>query len=361
MMTTPVDEGMPTLDRTSPHDLVEIPPVFSDDLPEFSSDLPETQPYHVFQRLKLLSESFDLRDPYWAEIITAQEFIAASDYYDLEREVAHALRTSRTSYAKVIKDGLFARLRAYLDNYDTVDIEGSDTDKHSLDTAEPIIVGELHCPHVNGVTATFENEIEQSEKLGIEVTAAGLGGGGWTRERLHASTASLTIAAPHCKLICAHLRGHYVIWEHLQTKERIVLTNVTGIHELFLESLTGTSAYRARHLCEDPASFSRCFKELNSGVSTAKNLMENLPLARTPGAKDPRLNKDKWTTSREYTGSWGSDVSVRGASLSASVSYTSRFVRTITITLELPYGFHYISRYRSARELPQQWAAQRLP
>jgi hypothetical protein len=177
---------------------------------------------------------------------------------------------------------------------------------------------------------------------------------------LHASTSSFTIAAPECKLICAHLRGHYVIWEHIDTKERIVLTNVTGIHKLFLQSLTGVAAYKETHLCEDPANFDRCFKELHSGVSTAKNLMENLPLPRTPGAVDPYEDTEEWTISREYTGNWGSEIVTGDAPLSVGASYTSRFVRTIKVTAHLPYGFHYISRYRSARELPQQWVAQRI-
>jgi hypothetical protein len=359
-MSSPVDEGMPTLDRISPYDLVELPPVFSDDLPGFSSDLPDTQRYHVFQRLKLLGDSFDLFDPYWAEIITVREFIAASDYYGIEREVAHALRESRTSYAKVIADGLFNRLRLYAANYEPVDIEGTHTDRRSLDTAEPIIVGELHCPHVNGVTATFENTIQRSEKLAVEVSAAGLGGGGWSRERLHASTASFTIAAPDCTLICAHLRGHYVIWEHIDTKDRIVLTNVTGIHKLFLQSLAAAGVYKETHLCEDPANYARCFKELQSGMSSAKNLMENLPLPRTPGVVGPYVDTEEWTISREYTGHWGAEIATGGPSLSAGATYTSRFVRTIKVTAQLPYGFHYISRYRSAHELPQQWVAQRI-
>ncbi|HEY2896320.1 MAG TPA: hypothetical protein VGJ12_04220 [Gemmatimonadaceae bacterium] len=360
-MSTPVDESTPTLDRSSSFDLVEVPPMFSGDLSGFSSDLPDTQRYHVFQRLKLLSERFDPFDPYWAEIITAEELIAASDYYDLEREAAHALRSGRTSYAKIIKDGIFARLRAYFEDYDTVDLEGTGTVEHSLDTAEPIIVGELHCPHVDGATATFENKIERSEKLGVEVTAAGLGGGGRAWERLHASTARFSIAAPECKLICAHLRGHYVIWEQRDTKERIVLTNVTGVHKLFLDSLTGSAAYRETHLCEDPANFARCLNELDSGVSVAKDLMDSLPLAQTPGTEGPYESEEEWTIAREYTGRWGSQISVGGGSLGAGATYTSRFVRTIKMTAKLPYGFHYISRYRSARELPQQWTAQRLP
>jgi hypothetical protein len=218
----------------------------------------------------------------------------------------------------------------------------------------------LHCPHVDGVTATFENKIERSEKLGVEVTASGLGGGGWTRERLHASTARFSIAAPECKLICAHLRGHYVIWEQRDTNERIVLTNVTGIHKLFLDSLTGSAAYKETHLCEDPTNFARCLNELDSGVSIAKNLIESLPLAPTPGTIGPYEDEEEWTFSREYTGRWGSKLSVGNGSLSAGVSYTSRFLRTIKVTAKLPYGFHYISRYRSARELPQQWAARQL-
>lgn len=359
-MTTPIDEGMPTVDPPPFQILLHLPPVFSDDLPGYWSDLPQTQRYHVFQRLKLLGESFDLLDPYWTEIITVNELIAASDAYDLEREVVHALRTSRTSYAKVIKDGLLIRLRAYLENYEPVDIEGTDTDKRSLDTAEPIIVGELHCPHIEGVTATFENKIERGEKLGVEVTAAGLGGGGWTRERLHASTTTFSIAAPECKLICAHLRGHYVIWEHQDTKKRMVLTNVTGIHKLFLAPLRGDAAYEETHLCEDPNNFDRCYKELDSGVSTAKDLMDDFPLKLAPGVEDPYEDKEEWTIAREYTGSWGSEIKLGEASLGASVTYTSRFVRTIKVTVKLPYGFHYISRYRSARELPQQWTAQRL-
>ena len=360
-MSTSVGEGTPTLERKPPFDLVEVPPVFSGALSGFSSDLPDLQSYHVFQRLKLLGDSFDLLDPYWAQIITAEELIAASDYYDLEREAAHALRAGRASYTKIIRDGIFARLRAYFEDYDTVDLEGTGNDKRSLDTAEPIIVGELHCPHVDGVTATFENKIEHSEKLGVEVTASGLGGGGGTRERLHAHTARFSIAAPECKLICAHLRGHYVIWEQRDTKERIVLTNVTGIHKLFLEPLSGSAAYKETHLCEDPANFARCLVELDSGVSAEKNLIESLPLAQTPGTVGPYEDEEEWTVSREYTGRWGSKISVGDGSLSAGVSYTSRFLRTIKVTAKLPYGFHYISRYRSARELPQQWAARQLP
>jgi hypothetical protein len=141
----------------------------------------------------------------------------------------------------------------------------------------------------------------------------------------------------------------------------MILTNVTGIHKLFLQSLTDVAAYKETHLCGDPANFARCWKELNSGVSTAKDLMESLPLGLTPGTVEPYEDEDEWTSSREYTGSWGSEIILGDASLSASVTYTSRFVRTIKVVAKLPYGFHYISRYRSARELPQQWAAQRLP
>ena len=358
-MTTPVDDGMPTVDWTAINPFL-FPNASLGGLPGDWSDLPQTQRYHVFQRLKLLGDSIDLLDPYWAEIITVQEFIAASDYYGLEREAAHALRTGRAPYTKIIKDGALIRWRLYLEGYEPVDIEGTDTDQRSLDTADPIIIGELHCPHVKGVTATFENTIERSEKLGLEVKAAGFGGGGWTRERLHASTAKFTIAAPECKLICAHLRGHYVIWEHIDTKERLVLTNVTGVHKLFLQSLTGAASFKETHMCENPANFSLCLKELQSGVSIAKDLMENLPLARTPGAVDPYEDSEQWTISREYTGNWGLDLAVGGASLTAGATYTSRFLRTIKVTAQLPYGFHYISRYRSARELPQQWAAQRI-
>ena len=359
-MSTPVDEEMPTMDRISHKDLWEIPPVLTGHLAGFSSDLPETQKYHVFQRIKLFGETFEPTDPYWTELITAQEFIAASDYYNVERDVAHALRLGGASYARVVRDGLFARLRAYLANYEPVDVEGRNTDQHSLDTAEAIVVGELHCPHVDGVKATFENKVARSEKIGIEVKAGGGGGGGWARELLQATTATMSAAAPDCQLICAHLRGHYVIWEHIDTKERMVLTNITGVHKLFLRSLTGDPAYEDAHLCADPANFARCLKELGSGVSVAKNLMGSLPLARTAGALDPYIEEEEWTTSREYTGHWGSEIDVKGAKLGASVSYTSSFVHTIKVTVELPYGFHYISRYRSARELPQQWVAQRI-
>jgi hypothetical protein len=125
--------------------------------------------------------------------------------------------------------------------------------------------------------------------------------------------------------------------------------------------LPGAAAYKETHLCADPANFARCWKELDSGVSTAKELMEEFPRARMPGALDPAESEVEWSTSREYTGSWGPELSAGDASLSASVSYTSRFVRTITVNTKLPLGFHYISRYRSARELPQQWAAKALP
>jgi hypothetical protein len=358
-MTTPYDESTPTMDLAKIKAML-FGEASSGALPgDWSGS--QTQQYHIFERLNLFGSSFDLFDPYWSEIITAQEFIAASDYYDLERGVAHALRTGRASYAKVIKDGLLRRLLAYLQNYEPVDIEGTSTNKGSLDTAEPIVVGELHCPHIKGATATFENAIERSEKLGLEVTAAGLGGGGWTRERLHASTTTFSITSAECKLICARLRGDYMIWEHQDTKKRMVLTNVTGIHKLFLASLKVDAAYQEAHLCEDPDNFDRCYKELDSGVSNKKDLMDDFPLRLAPGIEESYEDKEEWTTAREYTGSWGSEIKLGDAALSASVTYTSRFLRKVKVTVKLPYGFHYISRYRSARELPQQWTAKPYP
>ena len=191
-------------------------------------------------------------------------------------------------------------------------------------------------------------------------SAAGFGGGGGTRERLYASTESFTIEAPYCKLICAHLRGHYVIWEHLDTKERMVLTNVTGIHGLFLESLTGVPAYEDTHLCEHANGYARCLKELDSGVSLTKELMVAFPVKRTPGWKDPRERTDEWSTTREYTGNWGLKLGEKESLRGAGVTYTARFARKVTITLALLQGFDYITRFRSARELPQQWVAQRI-
>jgi hypothetical protein len=353
-MTTPVFGDMPTLDRSAiqtPSDLVqkvEIP----------ISEPPQLQTLHIFQRLLFLRNRFDLRDPYWTEVITAQEYIAAAEHYGFDRATARALRVNGKSYGSVMKDGALERMLLFLMDYDTVDVTPG-KDRRSLDTADPIIVGELHCPYVDGATATFENKTEGGTEIGVEVTAAGLGGGGWTTAKLFSSGTKFSIEARNCKLLYAHLRGHYVIWmpvDESSKKEPIVLVNVTGIHELYTDALDDDEY----HLCSKADSFDRFVTELSSGYSVAKNEMKDVKLPITGGESGPREVFDEWETSRTYEGRWGSEIPLGDATLDVGVTYSSHFIHTIRVTETLPYGYRYIGKYRSTRELPQQWAARAL-
>jgi hypothetical protein len=137
------------------------------------------------------------------------------------------------------------------------------------------------------------------------------------------------------------------------------MTNITGIHKLVDRRLSTVPGYQSAHLCEKSGNYENLLKELDSGVSTEKDLLDSLALEDSPGAKDPYEAVDEWTTSREYTGSWASEFKIGGATFKAGVTYTSRFEQTIKVTEYLPRGYHYISRYRSARELPQQWTARK--
>jgi hypothetical protein len=346
---------MPVLDRTAiltpsgQEEKIEIP----------LSEPPELHTLHVFQRLLLLRDRFDLRDPYWMEIITAQEYIAAAEYYGFDRDTASTLRVNGKSYGSVMKDGALERMLLYLKDYDTVDITPG-KDRRSLDTADPIIVGELHCPYVDDALATFENKDVEGTEIGVEVNAAGLGGGGGSSAKLFSSGTKFAVQARNCKVLLAHLRGHYVIWmpvDESSNKPPVVLTNVTGIHDLYADALPDDEF----HLCSKAESFDRFVAELSSGYSLAKNEMKDLKLPVTGGESGPREVFDEWETSRTYEGRWGSGIPLRDAILDVGATYSSHFIHTIRVTETLPYGYRYIGKYRSTRELPQQWAARAYP
>ncbi len=208
--------------------------------------------------------------------------------------------------------------------------------------------------------ATFESKDETGTEIGVEVTAAGLGGGGWTTAKLFSSGTKFSIDARNCKVLYAHLRGHYVIWmpvDESAGKPPIVLMNVTGIHELYSDALDDDEF----HLCSKAESFDRFMTELSSGYSVAKNEMKYLRMPITGGDSRPREEFDEWETSRTYEGRWGSEIPMGDAKLDVGVTYSSHFIHTIRVTETLPYGYRYIGKYRSIRELPQQWAARAYP
>lgn len=322
----------------------------------FSMLPPLAHRQHVFQRLKLLSELFDPADPYWTEIITVREFLAASDHYNVERDVAHSIRLGREHYVKAVRDGLFQRLLAWLKLYDQVDLEHEPGNaKRPFGTADPLIVGELHCPAIDGAKATFETTSTHKSKIGLEVTAAGVGGGGWSRERVYASGSKLLINGPECALLCAYLSGHYVIWRRLdQPDELLVLVNVTGVDKLFASPLNENATYAGVHLCDKPETFERFVKEIDAGMLVSR---QDYVQFKTPMTNGEHVDTAEWETTREYSGHWGVEAAFNGQKLGGAVTFTSTFTEVIKVEVSCPPGYHYVGRFRSARELPQQWAA----
>lgn len=309
---------------------------------------------HAFQRLKRL-EGYDDRDPYWAEVITESEFLSASEFFGVEQAIAAKIRFGQVSYARAIHDGLWARVRAWLDNYDPVDIEPGQPE-HPFPTAEPLIVGELHCPPVEGAVATFESSHREERRIGLDLTAAGFGGGGWTRKRIYANESRFGASAHECKVICAYLSGHYEVWRHLPgTKPPLILVNVTGIDSMFADSIKNVPDREEFHLCERANTFDNFMAELAAGHLVANSDYNQF---KTPaGAASPAWY---WETTREYSGKWGFEAKYGGIELTGGVSFTSTFTDTVKVSVTCPGGYHYIGRFRSARELPQQWGVAAL-
>ena len=322
----------------------------------FSMLPPPAHRYHVFQRLKLLGDRFDPVDPYWTEIITLREFLAAADHYNVEQEVAQSLRLGQEQYVKAVRDGLFQRMLSWLKLYDQVDLEKEPGNaKRPFGTADPLIVGELHCPAVDGAKAAFETTSTHKSKVGLEVTAAGVGGGGWSRERVYASGSKLTVKAPECALLRAYLSGHYVIWRHVdRSDDLLVLVNVTGIDKLFASPLSEHETYAEVHLCDKPETFGRFVKEIDAGMLVSR---QDYVQFETPMATGEHIDTAEWETTREYSGHWGVDAQYKGQKLGGAVTFTSTFTEVIKVEVTCPPGYHYVGRFRSARELPQQWAA----
>lgn len=321
-------------------------------------ELSQPRSVHVFQRLTRLSEYFDTRDPYWAEIVSASELIAVADHYGFEREVARSLRLGRTTYVAAIRDGLFTRLLATLQGYDPVDVEGTPGKaKRPFPLSNPIVVGELHCPTIEGAKATFEATASRATRIGVEISAAGIAGGGGTRERVFASTSKLTIAAPQCAVLLANLSGHYEIWKRVGTEDDfLLLTNVTGTSGLEADDLNSFPDYADSHLCDKPWAFDRLEMEIRKGTLVGG---EDYREFRTPVTEE-QVDRTDWEETFEYSGRWGFEPEAGHRGLGGAVTYTSTFTTKIGIEVTCPQGYHYISRFRSSRQLPQQWAAKRL-
>ena len=311
--------------------------------------------HHVFQRLKRLRHLFELTDPYWAEIVTMPEVIAVADYYGFEVEVARTLRVGDITYAKAIRDGMLARLSATLEDYDPVDVEGTPGNaRRNFSTTNPIVVGELHCPWVDGAKATFASTSTRARKIGIEIKAKGLGGGGGTRERVFASSSTMTVEAPQCAVLLTSLSGHYEIWKRVGTEDDLLLlTNVTGATSLEADDLDKYPDYAESHLCDKPWAFDHLEKEIKHGTLVAGADYDSFG---TPVTEES-LKEAEWTKSYEYSGRWGFETELAGKKLGGAVTYTSTFTSTIKIGVSCPKGYRYISRFRASEELPQQWAA----
>ncbi len=318
------------------------------------------EPYrwiHVFQRLKESSRLFEARDPYWAQIITAPELIAVADHYGFERGAARSLRLGQTRYAAAIRDGVFERLLATLKDYDPVDVEGRPGDaKRPFATSDPIVVGELHCPQVDGAKATFKAKAVQASNIGIEISAAGIAGGGGTRERVFATSAEIKIAAPQCAVLLANLSGHYEIWKRVGTEDDIlVLTNVTGVAGLEADDLDAYADYADSHLCDKAWAFDRLDAEIGQGSLVGG---QDYKLFKTPVGD--AVDGTEWKETFEYAGRWGFEAEDHGVKFGGAVTYKSTFTTKIEIKVNCPKGYRYISRFRASRQLPQQWAAKRL-
>jgi hypothetical protein len=313
---------------------------------------------HVFQRLLRLREYFELTDPYWAEIVTVQEFLAVAGEYGFETDTARALHVGRTTYVQAIRDGVFTRLVSILQDYDPVDIEGTPGEaKRPLSIEGPIIVGELHCPAIDDAKATFEAISKRKSNIGVEITAAGIGGGGRTRERVFASGSKMTIAAYECAVLCAYLSGYYEIWRHADRKDDLlVLTNVTGVTSLEADRLDNFPDYAESHVCDKPWAYDHFRREIDAGMLVAGREYNEF---RTPLALE-HVDHTEWEETYEYSGRWGFDASLDGQKIAGGVTYKSTFTTTMKIDVVCPKGYHYISRFRSAQELPQQWAAEPL-
>lgn len=309
------------------------------------------QRLHSFERLLLFTDE-ELLAPTAAMIVREREYLALAQAYGATIDIARRVSTGALPYARAVKSGLLRELSLWFRNFNT------SGERHQLSLGAPILVGEIHCPLVEGATGELTVSSTKEHNIGLEISAAGFGGGGWTKETHYTNSSTVPVSAGHCVGLFAHLSGSYTAWTHLDTGDQILLVNVTGIGSVYGRELSTRPNYDPEtHFCMQETSYVSFLTSVKSG-----HLSIGLDYDRvTPSssASDPALQSftSKWTTAREYH--IKADIGGEDGKLPAGavVEGTSRFVEEVEATLRLPANFDYIGQYSSARHLPQQWAA----
>jgi hypothetical protein len=294
------------------------------------------------ERLRLFDQE-DLAAPTAIYIAPLSDFLAASSAFGVERPLAQQLASGAQSYARVVRDGLLQRLKLWFAEYDIV------KDRQPLAPLGAMLVGELHCPNVPGATAQLEARSKSDRSIALDITAGGVGGGGWTHSRGVSTTATISASAGSCLGLYVHLDGTYSTWKHPDTHRIAILVNVTKIEQLFPRDLASTPS----HLCTQHETYHRFLKQVELGnLALGEDYVWYEPQTKNPTTPAPTYTT-RWEQSREYTCNAAFDVALG----TVGVTLTSRFVQEVEVTTALPWNHNYIGRYESPCALPQQWGA----
>ena len=323
------------------------------------SDIDERRPLstlHVLQRVRQLEED-ELRDPFIANVILEREFLAVSTHFNVEVDVSRALRSGTATYARVIADGTLVRLKQYTNNFDILE------EHLPLETQDPVPVGELHCPLVVGSSSSFTCGRTAKRKIGLHIKSGGIAGGGWTRTTQFHRESQITVGPGECALLVVMLSGDYSIWRKLGDPDHLeVLVNITGIGSVYDVPLEDSRDFEPlTHLCPRPDGYALLRREVESGrLRVAHDYERFKPYSRSAN-EGHYVHRAAWTSEREYHRSWGAKFeSASLGALTGGAEIVSTFVHKVDVAVTCPKGHDYIGRYRSASELPQQWAAAAL-
>jgi hypothetical protein len=268
------------------------------------------------------------------------------------------LRNGTATYTRVIADGTLARLKQYTNDFDILE------EHLRLETQDPVPVGELHCPLVAGSSSAFTCGRTTRRKIGLHIKAAGITGGGWTQTTKFHKESQITIGPGECALLVAMLSGDYSIWRKLGDPGHLeVLVNITGIGSVYDIPLEDSRDFEPlTHLCAREDGYALLRKEVDSGRIRIDHEYDRIKPYAKGGTSHENVHRVKWTREREYHRTWGAKFhSSALGELSGGAEVVSTFVREVDVSVTCPKGYDYIGRYRSARELPQQWTAAPLP
>jgi hypothetical protein len=132
-------------------------------------EIPETEDLGIFDKLSgLVADNIALDDPLVGLVLTASDLVNFALWANEPSMMQTALEVIRTEaiYDKVIRDGFWNRVSAWLDNFD-VDSE------HTSAPDQRLPIAEIHSPHVDGCTASFATT--RSGSFSVSITAFGLG------------------------------------------------------------------------------------------------------------------------------------------------------------------------------------------